>query len=126
VLHFRAKRGCASLLSSRHAPVNSKRKYRFGLFESDSAKGELLRQGVRVRLQDQPFRVLTILLERAGEVVSRDDLRQTLWPANTYVEFDGSLNAALKRLRSAIQPITPFLLRPFPSADIASSHRLRL
>jgi len=81
---------------------------------------------VRVRLQNQPFRVLTILLARAGEVVSRDDLRQKLWPANTYVEFGGSLNAALKRLRAAIHPITPFLLRPFPSADIASLHRLRL
>jgi DNA-binding winged helix-turn-helix (wHTH) protein/tetratricopeptide (TPR) repeat protein len=84
------------------ASVNSKRKYRFGLFESDSAKGELVRQGVRVRLQDQPFRLLTILLERAGEVVSREELRQNLWPADTYVEFDGSLNAALKRLRAAL------------------------
>lgn len=62
------------------ASVNSKRKYRFGLFESDSAKGELVRQGVRVRLQDQPFRLLTILLERAGEVVSREELRQNLGP----------------------------------------------
>lgn len=84
------------------APVNFKRKYRFGLFESDSAKGELLRQGVRVRLQDQPFRLLTILLEHPGEVVSREELRQQLWPADTFVEFDGSLKAALKRLRAAL------------------------
>lgn len=82
--------------------AQSKRSYRFGLFEADVASGELLRQGVRVRLQDQPFRVLTILLERAGEVVPREELRQKLWPADTYVEFDGSLNAALKRLRAAL------------------------
>ncbi len=82
--------------------AQSKRSYRFGLFEVEVASGELLRQGVRVRLQDQPFRVLTILLERAGEVVPREELRQKLWPADTYVEFDGSLNAALKRLRAAL------------------------
>src|SRR5580700_2718464 len=76
--------------------------YRFGLFEADLASGELLRQGSRVRVQDQPFRVLTILLERAGEIVSREELQQKLWPADTYVEFDGSLNAALKKLRSAL------------------------
>jgi len=82
--------------------VNCKRKYRFGLFEADLASGELVLQGVRVRLPDQPFRLLTIVLERPGEVVSRDELRQKLWPADTYVEFDGSLNAALKRLRAAL------------------------
>lgn len=81
---------------------NFKRNYRFGQFQLDLASRELLRQGVRVRLQDQPFRLLTILLERAGEVVSREELRQRLWPADTYVEFDGSLNAALKRLRAAL------------------------
>lgn len=88
--------------SAMQTPANSKRSYRFGLFEADVANGELLRQGIRVRLQDQPFRLLTILLERAGEVVSREELRQKLWPADTYVEFDGSLNAALKRLRAAL------------------------
>jgi len=84
------------------APVNSRRRYRFGLFEADPASGELLRKGVRVRLQDQPFHLLVILLERAGEVVPRENIRQQLWPADTFVEFDGSLNAALKRLRSAL------------------------
>jgi DNA-binding winged helix-turn-helix (wHTH) protein/tetratricopeptide (TPR) repeat protein len=83
------------------APVPSKR-YRFGLFEANPASGELLRQGVRVRVQDQPFRLLTILLERAGEVVSQEELREKLWPADTYVQFDGSLKAALKRLRAAL------------------------
>lgn len=88
--------------SSMPAPANLKRTYRFGLFEADLASGELLRQGIRVRLQDLPFRLLTILLERPGEVVSREELRQKLWPADTYVEFDGSLSAALKRLRAAL------------------------
>jgi DNA-binding winged helix-turn-helix (wHTH) protein/tetratricopeptide (TPR) repeat protein/TolB-like protein len=82
--------------------AQSKRSYRFGLFEADIASGELLRKGTRVRLQDQPFRILTILLERAGEVVPREELRQKLWPADTYVEFDGSLKTALKRLRAAL------------------------
>ena len=82
--------------------AQSKRSYRFGLFQADLATRALLRQGVRVRLQDQPFQILTILLERTGEIVSREELRQRLWPADTYVEFDGSLNAALKKLRSAL------------------------
>lgn len=99
MLHFCAD-GCPAFFLM--PPAQSKRSYRFGLFEADLASGELLRQGVRVRLQDQPFRVLSILLEGAGEIVSREELRQKLWPANTYVEFDGSLNAALTRLRSAL------------------------
>lgn len=83
------------------APTPSNR-YRFGLFEADPASGELLRQGVRIRVQDQPFRLLTILLERSDEVVSRQELREKLWPADTYVQFDGSLKAALRRLRAAL------------------------
>jgi DNA-binding winged helix-turn-helix (wHTH) protein/TolB-like protein len=84
------------------APVLPKRVYRFGLFQVDPDGGKLLRQGVPVRLQEQPLRVLCLLLERRGEVVSREELRQSLWPEGTYVEFDGSLNAALKRLRFAL------------------------
>lgn len=82
--------------------VLSKRIYRFGLFQVDLESGKLLREGVRVKLQDQPFRLLCVLLEHAGGVVTREQLRQSLWPADTYVEFDGSLNATLKRLRSAL------------------------
>ena len=82
--------------------ATARRKYRFGLFELDSASGELLRQGVRVKLQDQPVRLLVILLEHAGQVVSQEEVRRELWPADTYVEFDGSLKAALKRLRAAL------------------------
>ena len=83
-------------------PAPSNATYRFGLFEADVAGSTLLRNGVRVRLQEQPFRVLCLLLARADELVTRDELRQALWPADTYVEFDGSLNAALKRLRATL------------------------
>jgi DNA-binding winged helix-turn-helix (wHTH) protein/tetratricopeptide (TPR) repeat protein len=84
------------------APVLPKRVYRFGLFEADAESGKLLREGMRVKLQDQPFRLLCLLLERAGKVVTREELQQSLWSSNTYVEFEGSLNAALTRLRSAL------------------------
>lgn len=102
MLHFCANGAGEASFSISMPLAQSKRSYRFGLFEADVTSGELLRQGVRVRLQDQPFRVLAILLERAGQIVPREELRQKLWPADTYVEFDGSLNAVLKKLRSAL------------------------
>jgi Tol biopolymer transport system component/DNA-binding winged helix-turn-helix (wHTH) protein len=76
---------------------------RFGLFDVDMIHGVITRQGTRLRLQDQPFRILTILLQRPGEIVSREELRQALWEEGTHVNFDGSLNAALKKLRSCLQ-----------------------
>jgi eukaryotic-like serine/threonine-protein kinase len=76
--------------------------FRFGLFEADAAAATLLRSGVRVKIQDQPFRVLLLLLERPGKIVSREELRQRLWPEGTFVDFDGSLNVILKKLRAAI------------------------
>src|SRR6266853_5678448 len=84
------------------APVLTRRLYRFGLFSADAESGRLLREGIRVKLQDQPFRILCLLLEHAGQVVTREELRQSLWSSDTYVEFDGSLNATLKRLRFAL------------------------
>ena len=80
----------------------SARIFRFGLFEADLARNSLTRAGVRVKIQEQPFRVLIILLERPGEVVTREELRQKLWPEGTYVDFDGSLNVILKKLRAAV------------------------
>jgi TolB-like protein/DNA-binding winged helix-turn-helix (wHTH) protein/tetratricopeptide (TPR) repeat protein len=74
----------------------------FGPFEVDTVSGELRRQGLKIRLQDQPFRLLVLLLERAGDVVTRDDLREKLWPADTYVDFDHSLNTAVRKLREAL------------------------
>ena len=84
------------------SPAVSGPVYRFGVFEVDLRKRELLRRGAPVRLQDQPFRVLGMLLEKPGEVVTREQLRLALWPSDTYVDFDGSLNAALNRLRFAL------------------------
>lgn len=75
---------------------------RFGIFEVDLRAGQLRRNGLRVRLQEQPFQVLAMLLERPGEVVTREDLHARLWPADTFVDFDHGLNAAVKRLRDAL------------------------
>src|SRR5678816_4341727 len=64
--------------------------------------GELRKNGLKVRLQEQPFQILTLLLEQPGEVVSREELRNRLWPADTFVDFDHSLNTAIRRLRDAL------------------------
>lgn len=75
---------------------------RFGAFEVSLETGELRHRGQKIKLQEQPFQVLVALLERPGEIVSREDLRKKLWPADTYVDFDHGLNAAIKRLRDAL------------------------
>lgn len=75
---------------------------RFGPFEVDLRSGELRKGGVRVSLQDQPFRVLVRLLDRPAELVTREELRQQLWPADTFVDFEHGLNAAIKRLRDTL------------------------
>jgi DNA-binding winged helix-turn-helix (wHTH) protein/tetratricopeptide (TPR) repeat protein len=84
------------------SPARQKNVFRFGLFEAHPASGELLKQGQQVRLQDQPFRMLVLLLERPGEVVTRDELREKLWPEQTFVEFDNGLNVAVKKVRDAL------------------------
>jgi len=76
--------------------------YRFGTYEVNLRAGELRKHGLKVKLQEQPFQVLTVLLERAGEVVLREELRERLWPADTFVDFDHGLNAAIARLREAL------------------------
>jgi len=75
---------------------------RFGAFEFDQRVGELRKHGLRIKLQGQPVDVLVILLERPGEVVTRDELQKRLWAVDTYVDFEHSLNAAIKRLRAAL------------------------
>jgi Tol biopolymer transport system component/DNA-binding winged helix-turn-helix (wHTH) protein len=75
---------------------------RFSIFELDLKAGELRRNGKKVKIQEQPFQILAALLERPGEVVTREELRSRLWPADTFVDFDHSLNAAIKRLRDAL------------------------
>jgi Tol biopolymer transport system component/DNA-binding winged helix-turn-helix (wHTH) protein len=79
-----------------------RRVYRFGLFEADLDLGTLTRQGAPVKLQEQPFRILALLLESSGEVLTREELRKKIWPEGTYVEFDGSMNTALMKLRAAL------------------------
>jgi TolB-like protein/DNA-binding winged helix-turn-helix (wHTH) protein/Flp pilus assembly protein TadD len=75
---------------------------RFGVFEANLDTGELRKQGVRVKLQDQPFQILALLLERPGQLVAREDLRLKLWPSDTFVDFDHGLNNAINRLREAL------------------------
>jgi len=75
---------------------------RFGVYELDVRGGELRRNGIRVKLQEQPFQILQILLERPGEVITRDELRQKIWPSDTFVDFDHGINNAIKRLRAAL------------------------
>jgi DNA-binding winged helix-turn-helix (wHTH) protein/Tol biopolymer transport system component len=75
---------------------------RFGIFEADLLSGELRRNGSKVRLQEQPFQILSLLLRKPGEVVTREELRSNLWPAETFVDFDHGLNAAVKRLRDTL------------------------
>src|ERR1700751_4963167 len=75
---------------------------RFGMFELDLRAGELRRNGIKVKLQEQPFQVLAELIERPGQVVTREELRNRLWSADTYVDFDHGLNAAIRRLRDAL------------------------
>ena len=75
---------------------------RFGVFELDFNTGELRKSGVKLRLQGQPIQVLTLLLERAGAVVTREELRQKLWASDTFVDFDHSLNTAINKVREAL------------------------
>src|ERR1035438_783428 len=76
---------------------------RFGVFEADLRAGELRRNGARVRLQDLPFRALTLLLTRPGEVITREEFRQALWPPDVFVDFEQSISSAIMRLRDALK-----------------------
>ncbi|MGH9784259.1 MAG: winged helix-turn-helix domain-containing protein [Terriglobia bacterium] len=80
----------------------SVRAARFGPFEADLRAGELLKNGRRIRLQNQPLQILAMLLEHPGEVVTREELRQKLWPSDTFVDFDHGLNNAINRLREVL------------------------
>jgi DNA-binding winged helix-turn-helix (wHTH) protein len=84
-------------------PSETPRLLRFGVFEVDPRAGELRKSGLRIKLQDQPFQVLIILLEHPGEMVTREELQRRLWPADTFVDFDHSMNSAVKKLREALR-----------------------
>jgi DNA-binding winged helix-turn-helix (wHTH) protein len=74
----------------------------FGEFAIDPRSGELFKKGTKIKLQQQPFQVLAILLERPGDLITREELRERIWPADTFVDFDHSLNTAVKKLRQAL------------------------
>ena len=97
-------------------PLVTLRKARFGVYEVDFRAGELRKSGHKIRLQDQPLQVLAMLLEHPREVVTREELRQKLWPGDTFVDFDHGLNNAINRLREALNdsPDTPQFIETLP------------
>src|SRR5262249_16682492 len=90
--------------------------YRFSIFEADPQGVELRKNGVRLRIQDQPFQILLKLLERPSQIVTREELKAALWPADTFVDFDNGLNMAVKRLREALgdDAARPKFIEPLP------------
>jgi Tol biopolymer transport system component/DNA-binding winged helix-turn-helix (wHTH) protein len=97
-------------------PANGSRRLGFGLFQVDLAARQLHRRGALVHLQDQPFEILSMLLEHPGEIVTREELRSRLWPADTFVDFDEGLNTAIKKLRHALgdSPDNPTFIETVP------------
>jgi len=89
---------------------------RFGEYEADLRAHELRRKGIRIRLQEQPYRMLTLLLESPGELISREHLRESLWPGGTFVDFEHSLNTAVNKLRAALgdDPAAPRFVETVP------------
>jgi TolB-like protein/DNA-binding winged helix-turn-helix (wHTH) protein/Tfp pilus assembly protein PilF len=89
---------------------------RFGVFEVDLRTGELRKQGLKVKLHGQPFQVLAMLLECPGELVTREEIREKLWPGDTFIDFEHSVNSAIKRLREALgdDPVTPRFIETLP------------
>ena len=80
----------------------TERRYRFGVFEANSATGELRRQGIRVRLNAQPFQVLLMLLEKPGALLTREEISRQLWPEGTFVDYEHGVNSAVNRIREAL------------------------
>ncbi|MGA7340214.1 MAG: winged helix-turn-helix domain-containing protein [Terracidiphilus sp.] len=78
------------------------RRYRFGVFEADAVTGELRRQGVRIKLNAQPFQVLLLFLERPGELLTREEICRELWPEGTFVDYEHGVNSAVNRIREAL------------------------
>jgi cholera toxin transcriptional activator len=78
------------------------RRYRFGVFEADAATGELRKQGIRIKVNVQPFQVLLMLLERPGELLTREEISRELWPDGTFVDYEHGVNSAINRIREAL------------------------
>jgi DNA-binding winged helix-turn-helix (wHTH) protein len=98
------------------SPAKSPGAFRFGTFEVDLLAGELRKSDRRVRIQEQPFRILVLLLERPGEIVSRDYVIQRLWPDGTFVDYEHSVNTAIRKLRDALgdDPDSPRFVETVP------------
>jgi DNA-binding winged helix-turn-helix (wHTH) protein/Tol biopolymer transport system component len=97
-------------------PANTDRTWRFGVFEVDTRREELRRSGAPIKMREQSFRILVYLLEHPGEIVTREELRQVLWPSDTFVDFDHSLNTAVMKLREALGDSTdaPLYIETIP------------
>jgi len=97
-------------------PTPANAVYQFGQFEVNAASGELFKNGRRVKLQEQPFRLLVVLLEKAGDIVTREELRSRIWPEDTFVDFEGSLRVAVRKLRDALDddPESPRYVETIP------------
>jgi cholera toxin transcriptional activator len=93
-----------TLAMSHHRMTNPQppRRYRFGVFEADATEGELRRQGVRIKLNAQPFQVLVMLLQRPGELLTREEISRELWPDGTFVDYEHGVNSAVNRIREAL------------------------
>src|SRR6266850_4154413 len=100
---------------------------RFGSHEVDLRAGELRRSGVKVKLEGQPLQILALLVERPGQLVTREELRQRLWPGRTIVDFEHSINAAVKRLREALEDSaeTPRFVETLPRRGYRFIHPLQ-
>ena len=99
-----------------HGSERSARIVRFGIFEADLQTGELRKNGAKVPLQGQPFQVCALLLERAGELVTREELRQKVWPEDTFVDFEQALNTAIAKIRLALgdEAVNPRFVETLP------------
>src|ERR1700739_2336159 len=89
-------------MQSTPTQTSNRRRIRFGIFEADLRAGELRKGGSRIRLQEQPFQILVMLLERPGQIITREELRSRLWPGDTFVDFEHGVNSAVARLRDAL------------------------
>src|SRR6202167_4337060 len=78
------------------------KRYRFGAFEADASTGELRRQGIRIKLNAQPFQVLLMLLDRPGQLLTREEISRELWPDGTFVDYEHGVNSAINRIREAL------------------------
>lgn len=118
-----ALRLSVSVMSGAHSPQTT---VLFGAFEADFRAGELRKRGIKIKLQEQPLRILQTLLEHPGEIVTREELRRKIWPADTFVDFEQGLYNAVRRLRDALKDSAdrPRFIETLSRRAIASLARL--